>query len=79
MCRTENKQVSCGLLMLALLRRQAAQYCSGAEELAIATDLMFVGWAVGLMDKASVSGAGDYGFESWASHWFLRYARPREC
>ena len=28
-------------------------------------------WPVGLMDKASASGAGDSRFESWAGHFFL--------
>ena len=27
-------------------------------------------WPVGLMDKASASGAGDSRFESWAGHYF---------
>ena len=27
-------------------------------------------WPVGLMDKASASGAGDSRFESWAGHAF---------
>ena len=29
---------------------------------------------VGLLDKASASGAGDSRFESWAGHWVLRFA-----
>ena len=29
---------------------------------------LFVTWPVGLMDKASASGAGDSRFESWAGH-----------
>ena len=28
-------------------------------------------WPVGLMDKASASGAGDSRFESWAGHFFV--------
>lgn len=28
-------------------------------------------WPVGLMDKASASGAGDSRFESWAGHIFM--------
>ena len=28
----------------------------------------FTNWPVGLMDKASASGAGDSRFESWAGH-----------
>ena len=31
-------------------------------------------WPVGLMDKASASGAGDSRFESWAGHFFLHCA-----
>ena len=30
----------------------------------------FAMWPVGLMDKASASGAGDSRFESWAGHLF---------
>ena len=29
-------------------------------------------WPVGLMDKASASGAGDSRFESWAGHTYVR-------
>ena len=39
-------------------------------------------WPVGLMDKASASGAGDSRFESWAGHFtYERQAMlaPRNC
>ena len=34
---------------------------------------MMDNWPVGLMDKASASGAGDSRFESWADHFAQRY------
>ena len=33
-----------------------------------------VNWPVGLMDKASASGAGDSRFESWAGHLIPNFA-----
>ena len=33
-------------------------------------DDLISAWPVGLMDKASASGAGDSKFESWAGHLF---------
>jgi hypothetical protein len=32
------------------------------------THILLIPWPVGLMDKASASGAGDSRFESWAGH-----------
>ena len=37
--------------------------------------VMMNNWPVGLMDKASASGAGDSRFESWAGH-FLEQHQP---
>ena len=36
-------------------------------------------WPVGLMDKASASGAGDSRFESWAGHFFLFRHKMHGC
>ena len=37
---------------------------------------LFIEWPVGLMDKASASGAGDSRFESWAGHISHSYEIP---
>ena len=39
----------------------------------------FSRWPVGLMDKASASGAGDSRFESWAGHFFLFRHKVHGC
>ena len=39
--------------------------------------LLYPNWPVGLMDKASASGAGDSRFESWAGHVRDRFLLKR--
>lgn len=56
------------------------EHGSSCEDLAPARPIQmkpscaFFKWPVGLMDKASASGAGDSRFESWAGH--LASSRP---
>jgi hypothetical protein len=46
--------------------------CGGDSDISLSAKIR---WPVGLMDKASASGAGDSRFESWAGHFGTHYWR----
>ena len=59
-------------------RRVAFKHCRALFYNAPQTLENTVSWPVGLMDKASASGAGDSRFESWAGH-FVTMACLQSC